>query len=588
VQENELMIAVSRLAAAALLVRNWPAKGTRHETALAIAGALVKAGWGEDDTASFVEIIARTGGSDDIPDKVKAVHSTVKRVQANQATTGVTALRRLISPPVATRLSEWLGLRQRPTVSADALCTDAANGQRLSEAHAENLAWVSTMKSWMVFDGTRWAGDAACRVQEACVTVSRNLYNEAIANHDGNARNDLLKWAKTSLSKPRLEAMEWAARPQLARSRSDFDSDPWLLNVGNGTIDLRTGTLKEHDAADLITRIVPVNYDPEATCPRWETFLDEVLNGDPELVSFFQKAVGYTLTGDVSEQCFFLLHGSGRNGKSVAVEVVQRVVGDYGRPIEMRALLQKRSVSEAVRNDLAALAGCRLAFAAEVNRTAAFDEALVKSLTGTDKITARFLFQEFFDFTPSFKLWLAVNHLPRITGTEEAIWRRVRLIPFNVTIPPARQERNLADQIWKEESSGILAWAVRGCMAWQEQNLHLPEVVRKAIEAYRATSDPMTAFLGATCANSTSISWRKPRGFVECRELYNSYQVWCLENGEAPMSIKEVGQALREHGYSVEQKWIDRRNCKVYVGLELLQMGERDPDACGGVGEQEF
>lgn len=564
-----LVESVHRLAAAVLLVRHWPGEGARHNAALALSGALMEGGWPVSEAERFVEVVARYGGSENVAGKVKTVESSRRKLTAGGHVTGLRALREILPQDVRKPIQEWLGLKY-PSRSANGACTDAANGQRLVKASEENIAWIPDSNSWWVYDGRRWHQDKHGTVQKLCERVAHSIFTE-VGEADTGSAPQLGKWAATSLSKQHLQAMEWAARPYLSQSYDRFDTDPWLLNVENGTVDLRTGELRAHDRDDFITKLLPICYSPEAKCPQWEEFLLHVMAKDSEVVSFIQTAVGYTLTGNVNEQCFFILYGVGANGKSVFLEVLQSLLGDFSRPIEMRALLQKRSISEAVRNDLAALRGTRLAVASEANREVRLDEALIKSLTGSDKITARFLYQEFFDFYPAFKIWIAVNHLPGIHGDDEAIWRRVRLIPFSVVIPKQNQTRDLASKLLNDEAPGILSWAVRGCLRWRKEGLPVPTSIRQAIAAYRQSNDPVGEFLAEWTIHSTTISWRKPQGSVACGVLYRSYCQWCETNGETPDSLKHFGEMMRKRGYLTKQKWTEGENQKIYIGVELVR-----------------
>ena len=569
---EDLVESVQRLAAAVLLVRHWPGNGARHAAALTLSGALLEGGWSVPEAENFVEIVARYGGSENVASKVKTVESSRKRLTAGGHVSGLSALREFLPQDVKKKIQEWLCLKY-PARSPNGACTDAANGQRLVRASDGNIAWISDSNSWWVYDERRWQQDKHGAVQKLCERVAHDIFAE-IAEADTGSAVQLGKWAVASLSKQHLQAMEWAARPYLSQSYDGFDADPWLLNAANGTVDLRTGELRPHDRDDFITKLLPISYKPDAECPQWMEFLEHVMASDKEVVSFIQTAVGYTLTGNVNEQCFFILHGTGANGKSVFLEVLQNLLGDFGRPIEMRALLQKRSVSEAVRNDLAALRGTRLAVASEANREVRLDEALIKSLTGSDKITARFLYQEFFDFYPTFKIWIAVNHLPGIRGDDDAIWRRVRLVPFAVTIPTQNQIRELATRLLREEATGILAWAVRGSLQWQKDGLPVPRAIRDAIATYRSSNDPIGEFLAARTLNSTTISWRKPEGWVRCGELYQAYCDWASSIGDEPESAKQLGLAMKARGFRTDQKWIGGQNQKIYVGVELVRRGD--------------
>jgi len=282
-----------------------------------------------------------------------------------------------------------------------------------------------------------------------------------------------------------------------------------------------------------------VIYDPAASCPLWDTFLSRTMGGNANLISFLQRAAGYTLTGDVREQCLFFLHGTGANGKSTYLEVLRALLGDYAKQADFSTFIVR--TSDGVRNDLADLRGARLVTATEVDAGKRFAESLVKQLTGGDTIKARFLFQEFFEFEPTFKLFLAANHKPRIEGTDYAIWRRIRLIPFTVTIPEAERDPDLKRKLLGE-LPGILRWAVEGCLEWQKRGLKPPEEVLAATEDYRAEMDSLTSFFSESCVIH-------PESKVLSTVLYDEYVKWCGDSGEEQLPRKQFVARLREKGF---------------------------------------
>jgi putative DNA primase/helicase len=324
---------------------------------------------------------------------------------------------------------------------------------------------------------------------------------------------------------------------------AELDAGPWRLNVQNGTLDLRSGALHPHDRADLITRLAAVDYDPDAPAPAWHAFLERILGGDPELIAFVQRALGYALTGDTREQVLFILHGSGANGKSTLLEAVGGVMGDYALVTMVDTLMVR--YGSTVPNDVARLRGARLVVAVEPEEGQRLAEGRVKQLTGGDRIAARFLRQEFFEFRPEFKLFLATNHKPDVRGTDDAIWRRVRMVPFAVRIPEAEQDKTLRDKL-AAEAAGILAWLVRGCLDWQRDGLGLAPAVRAATAGYRAEMDRLAGFLEECCI-------LRPDAQVTVKALYEAHVAWCTANGEPPLAKRTLCLRLRERGLEVRR-----------------------------------
>ncbi len=361
----------------------------------------------------------------------------------------------------------------------------------------------------------------------------------------------------------------------------DLDADAWLLNCQNGTFDLHTGTLRPHDRGDLLTKCLPIPYDANKTCPTWEQFLWRIMGGsqgddNPDmsagelenrrnadaragrLITFLQRAIGYSLTGDTREQCLFLLHGSGSNGKSTFLETLQALLGDYAQSTPSASLLAKKE-EDPIRNDLARFRGARLITAVEIGEGKRLNEELVKRLTGQDTVTARFLYAEFFDFQSTHKLFIACNHLPQIRGQDHAIWRRIRRIPFLVTIPDDEQDKEMPSKL-RAELPGILRWAVQGCLDWQRDGLGTPEEVRAATEEYRASMDVLGQFITECCLVGSNYQ-------AETKDLYDAYKLWCVQNREEPITLRKFGQDLTERTYTARPS--HGKNWRLGIALSL-------------------
>lgn len=414
--------------------------------------------------------------------------------------------------------------------------TDAANGGHFCFQHAGHLRYVADVQRWIIWDQTRWTFAVDGDLLRAAKETAESLLVYAVRVKNEQERAAAFRWAIQSANKPRLKAMI-----ELASSESDMelrvnelDADPLLLNCANGTINLRLGTLRPHDRNDFITKIVPITYDIEALCPRWLAFLDEVFKGDQELISFVQRAIGYSLTGDTREHALFLLWGNGCNGKSVFIEILRALLGDLATAAPMATFTAKRD-SSAPTNDLAMLRGARLVTVQESDESSRFSESTVKQLTGGDAITARFLNKEFFTYMPAFKPWLATNYKPKVKGTDDGFWRRVRLVPFEVSFQ-GREDKGLLAAL-RSELSGILNWAVDGCIEWHIGGLGTAGAVASATKEYREESDSIAEFIRDCCVVN-------PDAEISSSRLYSVYHEWAEDHGERPMKQRTLIQSV--------------------------------------------
>lgn len=440
--------------------------------------------------------------------------------------------------------------------------TELANARRLVAAHGEDLRYVHRWASWMVWDGRRFRRDTSGEVERRAKDTVRAIYAEASGASDPGERKDLSRWAVQSEARTQIANMVALARsePGIPAEPDQLDADPWLLNCRNGTLDLRTGELREHRREDLITKLVDVDYDLAAACPTWLALLERILPSE-RLRLFLQRALGYSLTGDTREQVLFMCIGAGANGKTTTLEGCSRVLGDYGRRTDFGTFLAQDQ--ERVRNDLAALAGARFVSAVEVDQGRRLSEVVVKELTGGDTVSARFLYGEFFEFTPQFKLWLAANHKPEVRGNDHAIWRRIRLIPFTVTIPEGEQDRGLPEKL-RAELPGMLAWAVQGCLDWQSIGLCEPEEVLDATLAYRDEMDLLGGFIADRCV--VSVGNREAAA-----ALYDAYVAWAQDSGEQPVTKRTFGRLLRDRGFADARA---HGGTRLWVGIRLGDAGD--------------
>ena len=299
-----------------------------------------------------------------------------------------------------------------------------------------------------------------------------------------------------------------------------------LLNVTNGVIDLETGELLPPSRDLFLTKIIDIEYDKNAKCPEWENFIELITGGDKELQFFLQLAVGYTLTGQTDEHCLFFLYGTGQNGKTTFTETIRRLLGDYAQRIDIEALMQYWKQGNAANPHIASMAGSRFVLSSEIPENRKLNESLVKDLTGGDAMTARYLFSNPFTFSPTHKLWLFGNHKPKVSGTDWGFWRRIRVIPFNVTIPEkSRRPMSKVLASFNEELPGILTWAVGGCLLWQSNGLEMVGIVKDATIEYRTEQDLVQQFLDEKCE-------MHPENKVDKGVLFDTWRNWCEDVGE--------------------------------------------------------
>lgn len=449
--------------------------------------------------------------------------------------------------------------------------TDMGNAQRLVALFGHGLRYCHLWGKWLVWDGRRWNVDDTGGIVRCAKETARSIREEAADCDDGDQAKALMKHAIRSEAEARVKAMITLAQsePGIPVTPDDLDADPWLLCVANGTVDLRTGELREHRRDDLITRWTPVAYDQRAACPQWLAFLDQIMAGKESLLHFLQRAAGYSLTGSTGERALFFLYGSGANGKSTFLETLKAALGDYAMRTPTETLLAKQDV--AIPNDVARLKGARFVSASEAEEGKRLAESLVKSLTGGDTISARFMRGEWFDFKPEFKLWLATNHKPIIRGTDKGIWDRIRLIPFEVRIPDDEQDKSLPSKLM-QELEGVFAWAVQGCLDWRQHGLGMPHEVREAVASYRSEMDILAAFLDDRCVVQAGAR-------AGATELFDAYKAWCEASGERPITQRMLGIKLRERGF--ESRRAGANGGIVWFGIGICDGAEQQADFGG-------
>jgi putative DNA primase/helicase len=432
--------------------------------------------------------------------------------------------------------------------------TDSTNAERLYREHKRDIRFITAWKKWLVWNGTNWKTDeGGALIHEKGLITVRNIYKEILKTHNLREKNEIENFGRISESIRRREAMIRSAQyiQEINITADDLDSNPWLLNVRNGTVDVLTGEFREHMREDLITKLANVEYDPKADCPLWKKFIGEIMNYKPELITFLQTASGWSLTGDISEQVMFILFGTGANGKSTFLNTIMYILGDYATSTLTETFMKKSGDGNT--NDVARLRGTRFVAATEVEEGRQLSEPLIKKITGNDQMTARFLYGEFFNFTPTFKIFLATNHKPVIKGTDHGIWRRIKLIPFMTRFTEDKQDKYLEYKL-REEASGILNWLLEGAAVWKKERLQTPNIVTSATDEYRVEMDIIGNFISERCVKEKGIK-------INIRVFYKAYSEWCGENNEHAISERFFTLRLKEIGFcqcrsATERFWV--------------------------------
>ncbi|WP_237722946.1 phage/plasmid primase, P4 family [Singulisphaera acidiphila] len=454
--------------------------------------------------------------------------------------------------------------------------TDLGNAQRLIKRFGDFIRFCPTWGKWLVWDGKRWREDETGEIFRLAKRTVRSIGAEAAEVEADGERKALLAWALQSESQKRIQAMiglSWS-EAGVPVEPSQLNRDPWLLNVENGTLDLRTGTLRPHQQADLISKLAPVAFDPAATCKRWEAFLARIFDGNADLVAFMQRALGYAISGVVSEHALFFLYGTGRNGKSTFLNIILGILGDYATTIDSSLLTVKRGDDHPT--GLTDLDGRRFVPTSEVEDGRQMAEALVKKLTGGERIKARRMRENFYEFEPTHKIFLAANHKPEIRGTDEGIWSRIKLLPFDVYIRPEERTKDLDKILIAEEGPGILAWLVKGCLEWQRIGLADPAAIVKATEGYRAEMDHIGDYLGERCDCPEPKHLREASRTL-ASTLFHDYLEWAKGNGVEPLDQRKFGSEMTKRGFKS-----DKSNGKCWrYGLSVKPKEDAKSDVSG-------
>jgi putative DNA primase/helicase len=528
-------------AASAAVVGEVIREGSRNATLTSLAGGMRQRGMSEHELLAELRVINEDRVEPPLPDsELAAIAASISRYPAGVA--GTDRYKR----------------------------TDYGNAERLVDRHGHELRF-SPGSGWLVWDGRRWQRDSDGEPMRRMKETVRASWSEVANIDDRDERDARYRFLLRSESEPRLKAALRLAETetQVLAPATRLDADAFLLTVANGTVDLRTGELLEHRPSDLITKASPVAYPPTARSQLWEQFLERVTGGDTDLVRFLQRAVGYSLTGDTREEKLFFAHGPAASGKSTFLEALKGVFGDYATTADFETFLRKRG-DGGIRNDIARLAGVRLVIGIEVDEGKRLAEGLVKSLTGGDTVTARFLYREHFEFQPQFKLWLAANDRPQVSATDSGIWRRIVQLPFTEAIPERERDPNVKLRLKgdPEVQQAILAWAVKGALAWHRDGLQIPARVSAYTEEYRQENDPLRDFFDDYCLFEDNAR-------VTRSHLRKAYERWAASQLERPLSPKAFATLLKARGVTDGGK---QRGERTWFGITLRDNDEPEPD----------
>ncbi|MGN1025957.1 MAG: phage/plasmid primase, P4 family, partial [Faecousia sp.] len=444
--------------------------------------------------------------------------------------------------------------------------TDVGNAERFVAMFKDQVKYCTIYKKWFIWNGKRWEQDDTGKIITYAIECVRNIIHDADLLPDGDRRKALIQHSLKSESNSRLKALLDIASgmPAITVRSEDLDQNVWLLNCQNGTIDLRTGKLQPHDPKDFITRICAAAYNPDCAIPLWLQLMEKITGGDKEYMRYIQKALGYALTGDISEQAIFILYGTGSNGKSTMLNIFAALLNGYAQSTSSDTFMQKKN--ESVNNDIARLKGARFVSAIEMEEGKRLAESLIKSMTGGDKLVTRFLYGEFFEYVPQFKVFLAVNHKPMIRDTTKSIWRRIKLMPFTNTFTEQERDKHFASKIMASEMPGILAWAVQGCLLWQQEGIIEPDVVATANRDYNEEMDSFSHFFDECCVVRDGAR-------VTNKMLRAKYKEWCVDNGEHELSQRPFSQKLLERGF--EKKKSSSSGSQEWYGFGLAGEASR-------------
>lgn len=525
---NVVLDAVQKIAACSLVARNW-SEGSRHSLALGFSGIMLKAGFDEDVASEVLKTVCRLAHDEDWQDRQDALRTTYQK-DADEVS-GYGILVDILGEKSAQKLCEWLNvgsvnaevivpqdnLQVLNAVTNEEELTETKMADAFSRWASDRAIYVHEKKHWYLWNGVVWQPDPVGKIR-MLMNEFVSLANDSDATNLGRRFEDALRQFE-SLRK--IKNTIELAQPRLGKSIMEFDTNSMIMAAGNTWIDLETGTSTRPNPNKLVSLHTDVRHDQNAECPVFENFLREVFEEDGDLISFIQRVVGYSLTGSNEEQCLFILNGDGANGKSTLINILSKLLGQYSRTAASHTLMANQR--EGVGDDLVHLVGGRMISVSETDRDVPLAEAKLKRLTGGDDITARALFGTYFTFNNQGKIFLATNNLPKVNGRDHGIFRRINIIPFGRQFEAYEQDKTLPEML-EAELSGILNWAIQGCLEWQQQGLNPPRIVRDQLDHYRSDLDTVRKYFEAQLVLD-------PNSKIPSSGLFQNYRGWCVRMG---------------------------------------------------------
>jgi putative DNA primase/helicase len=560
--------ATIRISVGSVLLKNWHT-GKRHDLSLAIAGYLARYEWLEDDVSHLIKAVADCAGDEEIDGRLNDVRTTFENYRSGNIISGTEALREALGEDSAKSIAKWVGGPKGETyrtqasansnnqITSASFSTDADSARTFAEFNSQTVKFCSERDQWFikreaVFEPVGQS-EMQGKVSDLVEHVAKTIPS--------------VELPKAMRSRSRINSTIELARSHNPVSAEAIDQHNHFVGLSDGTI-LDLATRKNVHREDVfVTKKLATAFDPEARCPAFEVFLDRIFAGNKDVIEFVCRAIGYSLSGETSEQCLFILVGTGANGKSTLLNVLNRLFGDYAGTTPMQTLTASK-FNNGQTNDLAAMEGKRFVSASDGEADQKLAVTKIKLMTGGDKIACRALYKDYSTFTPQLKLWVATNDVPDAPGADEALMRRIMIIRFPVVIPVEERDHNLPNNL-AEELAGILNWALRGYDDWTRNKLQPPHEVNEATNSYRRDNDPVGQFIEDRCEQVAAAR-------VSTKVLYDNFEGWCSANGHDLIPISEFGKIL---GRKKFQKKKVSGGLSGWLGLQL-NLAEKMKAAC--------